>query len=101
MIRALLFALLLLPALAGAQEYPTSLGTNFAALRIRDRASFATNPPPREPTDDEKLLAEAVRLIDLCRLGASVTLPDAQRKVYARQCLDQTDPVARPVELGP
>lgn len=25
---------------------------------------------------------------------------EAQRKVFARQCLDQTDPVARPLELG-
>lgn len=93
MTRVLLLLLLALPAWADQ-------ATNFTALVIRDRAAMVTNPPPREPTDDERLLLEAVRLIDLCRLGASVTLPDAQRKVYARQCLDQTDPVARPVELG-
>lgn len=95
--KASLLALLvlLLSAPAGAE-----LPTNFWALVIRDRASMVTNPPPREPTDDEKLLAEAVRLIDLARLACDYAKPEAQRKVWARQFMEQTDPVARPVELG-
>lgn len=82
-------------------DYPPSLGTNFTALVIRDRASMVTSPPPREPTDDERLLAEAVRLIDLARLACDYSKPEAQRKVWARQFMELTDPVARPVELGP
>lgn len=93
MTRLLLLLLFLTPAHA-------ELPSNFWALVIRDRASFATNPPPREPTSDEKLLAEAVRLIDLCRQAADWSKPEAQRKVWGAQCRDQTDPVERPVELG-
>lgn len=89
----LLLCLLALPAWA---DQPA----NFTTLVIRDRASFATNPPPREPTADEKLLAEAVRLIDLARLACDYSKPEAQRKVWARQFMEQTDPVARPVDLN-
>lgn len=94
MIRLLLLLLFLTPAHA---DQPS----NFWALVIRDRASFVTNPPPREPTSEEKLLAKAVELIDLCRKGSDyLTQSDAQRKVWARQCLELTDPVERAVELG-
>lgn len=91
----LLLILVLLPLACRADQ-----AANFTALVIRGRASFATDPPPREPTDDEKLLAEAVRLIDLARIALDPARPAAQRVIWARQFLDQTDPVARPVELG-
>lgn len=95
MTRLLLLLLFLTPAHA-------DLPTNFWSQVIRERASWATNPPPREPTDDEKLLAKAVELIDLCRKGSDyLTQSDAQRKVWARQCLDQTDPTERPIDIGP
>lgn len=74
--------------------------TNFTALVIRDVASFATDPPPRAPTREERLLADAVRLIDLGRKALDPSIPPAQRAVFARQYLDQTDPVVRPVDLG-
>lgn len=96
MTRLLLLLLFLTPAHA-------ELPSNFWALVIRDRASFATNPPPREPTSDEKLLAEAVRLIDKCREVAQLTVdraPEGKRQTVARQCLDVTDPVERAVEIG-
>ena len=95
MTRALLLTLLLtLPAHA-------DLPSNFWALVIRDEAKFVTDPPPREPTREQRLLYEAVKLIDLCRKGSDyLTQSDAQRKVFARRCLDQTDPTERPVDLG-
>lgn len=93
MIRLLLLLLLTTPAHA---DQPS----NFWALVIRDEAKFVTDPPPREPTREQRLLAEAVRLIDLCRQAADWSKPEAQRKVWGAQCRDQTDPVERPVELG-
>lgn len=93
MTRLLLLLLFLTPAHA-------ELPSNFWALVIRDEAKFVTDPPPREPTREQRLLAEAVRLIDLCRQAADWSKPEAQRKVWGAQCRDQTDPVSRPVELG-
>lgn len=93
MIRPLLLLLLTLPAWADQ-------ATNFTALVIRDRAAMVTNPPPREPTDDERLLAEAVRLIDLAREALNPAYAPAKRAIFARDFLDKTDPVTRPVELG-
>ena len=79
------------------------MNTNDTALYIRDRASFAINPPPREPTNDERLLAEAVKLIDQARELAQLTVdraPEAKRITLARKYLDVTDPVPRPVNIN-
>ena len=63
-------ALLLLLALPAHADLPT----NFWSQVIRERASRATNPPPREPTDDEKLLAKLrmARLVRTRREGTTI-----------------------------
>lgn len=92
-------ALLLLLALPAHADQPS----NFWSQVIRDRAEMVTNPPPREPTSDERLFARAVELIDKCREVAQLTVdraPEGKRQTVARQCLDVTDPVERAVEIG-
>lgn len=96
MTRLLLLLLFLTPAHA-------DLPTNFWSQVIRGEAKFVTDPPPREPTREQKLLYEAVQLIDKCREVAQLTVdkaPEGKRQTVARQCLDVTDPVERAVELG-
>ena len=79
------------------------LPTNFWSQVIRGEAKFVTDPPPREPTREQKLLYEAVQLIDKCREVAQLTVdraPEGKRQTVARQCLDVTDPVEMAVEIG-